>query len=166
MTTWVERGLAAALEHPPEAVPTAPHQAELTTSDGYDVGASEIPPDQESFALFEVRAVYVYARYSDLEDGTYVQRTAFHTPDGGLYAQMARAFSVGPEGPATIIASGIGELAVQPATVSPGGPFVVTPLFVSGTPIMLNVVAGTWRVVVTLDGQAEPAGQTSFDLVK
>ena len=147
-------------------MPAEPHQADVTTADGYDLGASEVPPDQESFALFAVREVYVYARYPDLEDGTYVQRAAFYTPDGGLYAEVARAFSVGPEAPATIIASGIGELAVQPAAVSPGGPFVVTPLTVSGTPIMLNVVAGTWRVVVTLDGQGEPAGEASFDLVK
>ncbi|MBI5478790.1 MAG: hypothetical protein HY906_08045 [Deltaproteobacteria bacterium] len=148
----------------PSAPAPAPHVAMVTTAEIRD--STQVPPPQDEFPLFEVRDVLVYAQYSELDDGVYVQRAAFYTPDGGLYASIARAFAIGPDAPATIEAGGVGPLPVEPASGPADAPFVLTALAVSGTPIMLNVVAGTWRVVVTLDGQAEPAGETSFELVK
>ncbi|MBI5478782.1 MAG: hypothetical protein HY906_08005, partial [Deltaproteobacteria bacterium] len=100
------------------------------------------------FPALETRDLLVVT-FWEPRAGTHVERLEFHTPQGALYQILETAFTSDAErGPAHVKLEGrIAPLPVRHIQLrDQSGARVVARLPVSGTPIMSNLVTGTWTV--------------------
>jgi hypothetical protein len=121
----------------------------------------------DQFSATETRTIVVVT-FWEPRPGTHVERLEFYTPQGALYQMMDAAFSSdATRGSAMVKIPGrIAPVPIQRAFLRDArGERVVARLPVSGTPIMSNVVTGTWTVRAFYDDQG-PIATASFEVLQ
>jgi hypothetical protein len=144
-------------------VPTPPRVSVNFAGTDADVAAGSW---STQFALPTTREIIVVTQWEP-RAGTHVARIEIITPDGGLYRSVHIPFTSDPNRRASHLdlPGVIGKVPVRFAPRLGSTPVqVVDRLPVSGTPIMRNIVAGTWSTRVFYDGQG-PLATAAFEVL-